>query len=464
MAAFLPRIGRHALANLLSLIRARANVLGLVAVSLLAARSRALPPLPDDFINDDLIVLAVFDLAQATPSAIDATGRGIIEHIPEFGDIFARLRDDHEPFVNAGGRFVVIAAAESPSEDLYAFMPIAGVFVDGEHCDEATLTAIIKKHAAEVVQEPVVERHGDWLLLWKSDRLRLINRKEDGPLLDIPGMNPHRGDLLRAAFAALDGRAVGAMMMPTAKMHKEAEEQFADFPPEMADSPFDITMTIAAAVSMHGWIDLGHNPSVTGVVEMPDAPLASKLSSQVRALPAFIKEQMADMGDMPPEMLEEMGPEVKLMTRIITSISCFQQGSTVTISIGQANLREILDLAAPIIEEDQKRAKEWEATANSRQLGMAVITYAHGHDNQWPATLDDLVDKGQITREELDDMLTNPTTGEKMAYKYVKPGKPMGQIENPSIVAMIYEIRNGSIYKDGVTCYADGHVMSGANN
>lgn len=446
--------------------RARAclSLVSVVTVMCSSLVALAIPPLPDDFINDDLVMLAVIDLAQATPSAIDATGRSIIEHLPEFGDMIARLRQDHEPFVNAGGRFIVIAGADSESKDLDAFMPMAGVFVDADHCDEAVLIDIIKKHAGEIVQEPVIERHGDWLLVWKPDRLRLVNREEDGPLLEIPGMDQHRGEQLRTAFGALDGRAVGAMMMPTAKMHKEAEEQFADFPPEMMDSPFGITMTITAAVSMHGWIDLGHNPSITGVVEMPEAPLASKLSTQIQALPGFMKEQMGDIADMPEEILEQMGPEVALMTKILSAISCFQQGSTVTVSIGQADLREILDLAGPILEEQQKQAKEWEANAKSQQLAMALLTFADAHDNQWPATLDELVVKGQMTREELDDMLTNPTTGEKMAYKYVKPDRPMDQIEDPSTVPLVYQLKNGQIDKTGWIVYVDGHFEKGSDN
>ena len=51
----------------------------------------ALPPLPDAFINDEVLMFAVFDLAQATPSAIDAPGPGVLEHIPEFGDAIAKL-------------------------------------------------------------------------------------------------------------------------------------------------------------------------------------------------------------------------------------------------------------------------------------------------------------------------------------------------------------------------------------
>ncbi len=424
----------------------------------------ALPPLPDDFINDEVLMFAVFDLAQATPSAIDATGRGVIEHIPEFGDAIAKLRADHQAFTNAGARFIVIAAADTESKDLYAFMPVAGVFVDAEQCDQAALTEIISKHAREITDEPVIERHGDWLLLWKSDRLRLINRKEDGPLLEIPNSDPARAERLRTAFGSLSGRSVGLIMVPTQEMHEDAQRDLADLDPNDQNSPDSLPMLMGSALSMHGWIDLGHNPSVTGVVELPDAPKASQLAGIIQGLPAMMEEQMGMMEEMPADMLDQMGPEIKLMTKMLTSINCMQQGSTVTVSIGQANLREILDLAGPILEEQQKQAKEWESTAKSRQLGVAIITYAQDHDNQWPASLDELVAKGQMTREELDDMLTDPTTGEKMTYKYVKPDQPMDKIEAPWTVPLLYKLRDGQIDKTGWIVYADGHTMKGSDN
>lgn len=424
----------------------------------------ALPPLPDDFINDDVIMMAVFDLAQATPSAIDATGRGVLEFIPEFGDAIAGLRDDHQAFVNAGGRFIVIAAADTQSKDLYAFMPVAGVYVDAEHCDQAALTDMIKKHAEQITDDPIVERHGDWLMLWKSDRLRLTNRKEDGPLLEIPNSDPARAERLRTTFGSLAGRSVAMMMVPTQEMHEEAQREFGDVDPNDQNSPDAMPMLMASALSMHGWIDLGHNPSVTGVVEMPDAPMASQLAGIIQGLPKMMQEQMDMMEEMPAEMLDQIGPQIKLMAKVLTSISCFQQGSSVTVSIGQADLRSILDMAAPMLEGQREQAKQAQAMSQSRQLGIALVMYADDHDNQWPATLDELVDKGQMTREDLDNLLINPMTDEKIGFKYVRPDKPIDQLENPSMVAVIYEIRNGSIVKDGVTCYADGHVEVGGNN
>jgi len=447
-------------------LRARLSfaVVTLAALLWPSLAARALPPLPDDFINDEVIMLAVLDLAQATPSAIDATGRGVIERIPEFGDAIADLRADHQAFVNAGARFIVIAAADTQSKDLYAFMPVASVFVDAEHCDEEALAEMMKKHAKKITDDPIIERHGDWLLLWKSDRLRLINRKEDGPLLEIPNSDPARAERLRTTFGSLAGRAVAVMMVPTNEMHEEAQRDLGDLDPDDQNSPDSLPMLMASALSMHGWIDLGHNPSVTGVIELPDAPKASQLTGIIQGLPTMMQDQMDMMEEMPADMLEQMGPEIKLMAKVLTSISCFQQGSTVTVSIGQANLRSILDMAAPILEEQQKQAKEWEATAKSQQLGMAIIAYAQAHDNQWPASLDELVAKGQMTREELDDMLTNPTTGEKLAYQYVKPDRPMDQMEAAWTVPMIYQLKNGQIDKTGWIVYADGHTMKGSDN
>lgn len=421
----------------------------------------ALPPLPDDFINDDAIMFAVFDLAQATPSAIDATGRGVIEFIPEFGEQIATIRRDHEAFLNAGGRYIVIAAADTQSNDLYAFMPVAGVYVDAEHCDETALTELIRKHSAEVVSDPVIERHGDWVMLWKADRMRLINRKEDGPLLEIPNFDPVRADRLRAAFAALNGRSVGLMMVPTDEMHEEAQREFGQLDPDNDEYPAAIPMLLASAVQIHGWIDLGHNPSVTSVIELPEATMATQLTRLIQGLPKAFNAEMDGLDEMLDEAEMQLPPEVKLMYKVLHSYTCMQQGSTVTVSIGQAKLRPILDLAGPILEKQREQAKKYQAMNQQRQIGMSLIMYATDHDNQWPASLDDLVAGGQVTREQLDELLTHPITGEKIAFKYVKPDRRFDELEDPGSVVVLYELKNGQINREGCICYADGHVEMG---
>jgi len=443
----------------------RRFALASAAVAVPFTVAQAAPPLPDDFINDEVMMIAVFDLAQVNPGAIDATGRGVIEHIPEFGEMIGKVRADHEAFVNAGGRYIVIAAADDESDDLWAFLPFAGVFVDAEQCDEAVLTEIIRRHATEFTTEAAIERQGDWLLVFKPDRRKLTHRDEKDPLPEIPTVDPERAERFRTTYAALDGRSVGIMMIPTADVHREAEEEFAadmdgmEGMEGMEDSPIAIPYLLAGALAMHGWADLGHNPSVTGVVELADATKASQLATIVQSLPNFMAEQMAQM----EEMFEggEMPAEITLSMRVMQSITCVQAGSKVTVSIGQSKLRPILDLAGPILKKQRDEAREYQAASQSRQIGMALIMYASNHEDQWPDSLDALVEKGQMTREELDALLTHPTTGEKNAFKYVKPDKPMSELENPATTPVLYELKNGAIDPEGYIMYADGHVEKG---
>ncbi len=442
----------------------RRGALAAATTALCLTAAQAAPPLPDDFINDEVVVIAVFDLAQVNPGTIDATGRGVVEHVPEFGEIIGKVRTEHEAFVNAGGRYVVIAAADSATEDLWAFLPFAGVFVDAERCDEAVLSEIIRRHATEFTTDAAIERHGDWLLVYKPDRRKLTERKEKDPLPEIPAVDPERAERFRTTWTALDGRSVGIMMIPTADMHREAREEFAanmDGLEGMEDSPMAIPSLLAGALAMHGWADLGHNPSVTGVVELEDATRAAQLAGIIQSLPKFMAEQMAQM----EEMFEDgqMPDEVSLSMRVIQSITCVQAGSKVTVSIGQAKLRPILDALGPVLRKQQEEAREFQAASQSRQIGMALIMYASDHEDQWPDSLDALVEKGRMTREELDALLTHPITGEKNAFRYVKPNKPMSQIENPATTAILYELKNGQINPDGWVLYADGHVMKGQN-
>lgn len=434
----------------------------LAAVVLLGARSWAVPPLPDDFINDEVVFVAVFDLAQVNPGAVDATGRGVIEHVPQIGEHLGRLRADHEAFVNAGGRFLVVTGADQISDDLYAFLPVAGVFVDAQRCEEAALTAIIIRQTGEITRDPIVERHGDWLMVYKDARRRLTHRDEKDPLPEIPEVDPERTERFRTAIAALEGRSAGVLMIPTPEMRREAEGELADLKEMGAiegfeDSPMYLPYLLAGALGVHGWADLGHNPSITAVIELADAALAAKLAGIIQSLPAFFDAQMGAFR----EEGEEPEPEETLMAKILGSISCVQAGSKVTVSIGPAKLRPILDAAGPILRRQQEQAREMQAASRSRQIGMALIMYAQEHDNQWPDSLDTLVTSGQMTREQLDSLLTDPATGEKSAFRYVKPDKPWNRMDNPADVAVLYELKNGQINPEGFILYADGHVARG---
>lgn len=442
--------------------RAARVVLILIAALFTGAAAVALPPLPDDFVNDETMLIGVIDLAQATPSAIDATGRGVLEHIPELGEYITNVRADYEPFFAAGARYIIFAAPEPRSEDVRAFLPAVGVFVDSDRSDEEVLRTILKKHTDKITSNPVIERHGDWLLLWDSERWRLIAPPADLPDLDIPGFDPVRCDRVRAAYAALSGRAIGATMIPTQRMIDEIEDGWETMPPEIQESPAAIPMLLGTAVQLHGWIDLGHNPAVTGVAELADAPRATRLAENIKGLPKLFMMSMEALEDEQLEaMAAEMEPEMALTLRVLRAISCVQQGSTVTVSIGQADLRPILDLAGPILEKQREEAKRYQVMSNSRQISMGLIMYCQDNNNQWPNSLDDLVTDGHISREQLDEMLTHPITGEKNAFKYVKPDRPFDELEDPATVPVLYELKNGAINKEGIIAYADGHVQVG---
>lgn len=424
--------------------------------------ARALPPLPDDFINDETRILVCVDLAQATPSTIDATGRGVLENLPEFGEIYEALRTDFDACTNAGARFMVLAAADTRSQDVYAFMPVVGLFVDAEQCDEATLTELLRKHTRPITDHPVIERHGDWLLLWESQRLILTHPLEDGPDLDIPGFDPERCKRVRAAYQALDGRAIGLAWIPTDHMHEQALEEWNALPDQIHQSPVGIRLIAQRAQEIHGWIDLGHNPSITAVAELAEVAQATQLSELIRSMSDRFKAEVERLQEEPEAAREEMASEMALAGRIIGAINCVQQGSTVTVSIGQADLRPILDMAGPMLVQQRRQAQEMVLMSNARQISISLIMYANDHDNQWPDSLDVLAETRLMTRQQLDELLTHPVTGAKLAFEYVKPDKPIDKLEHAEDVVVLRELENGAVKKGGITCYADGHVESGS--
>ncbi len=426
--------------------------------------ARALPPVPDDFVNDETTLLFVVDLAQATPATLDATGRGIVEYLPEFGEYYEKLRADYEAATNAGGRILVVAAAQTRNQDVYAFMPVVGLFVDADNCDEPALIQLLRKHGEEFCHDPVIERHDDWLLLWESQRRILIDPPKNGPELEIPGFDPERCARVRAAYQALDGRAMGVTMIPTAEMHKEAQAEWDALPQEIHDSGAGLRMLGMLSLHLHGWIDLGHNPSVTGVIELAQATQATQFVDAIKTVTERFKleatrtQEHIDAGDEP-----EVAPsEMALAGRIIGSLSCVQQGSTVTVSIGQADLRPILDMAGPMLVKRRRQAQEMVLMSNARQISISLIMYADNHDNQWPDSLDLLAETRLMNRQQLDELMKHPVTGEKIAFEYIKPDKPIDRLENAADVAVLRELEKGAIKKDGITCYADGHVEAGS--
>lgn len=426
-----------------------ALLLGLGCVS----QAGAVPPLPDEFVNDQVSMLAVFDMGQVNPGTIDATGRDFLKSIPEAGEYIDKLRADYTPFVSAGGRFIVFAESDSWENDYEVFVPAAGIYVDAKNCDEEALMNIIRPHAQEALGEPVIERHGEWIFVWKSSRNRLKNIKEDEEAPQPPATDPARAERLRTTFAALTGRAAGMVVVPGEDAREMAELEM-DLP---KDSPANVPMILARASAIHGWIDLGHNPSITAVAELPEATMATQLASIIQALPALAMAEIPD----PEYMDDDEMPEISLMLKIVNSISCVPSGNRVTVTIGQAHLREIIDDATPILVKQAEDAKQYQVMANGRMISMELVMYMQENDEQWPASLDTLVEKGQLTREQLDELLTHPVTGEKNTYRYIRPSKSLSEMDNPGDIVILQELKNGAVNPEGCSVFADGHVELG---
>lgn len=109
------------------------------------------------------------------------------------------------------------------------------------------------------------------------------------------------------------------------------------------------------------------------------------------------------------------------------------------------------------LQEAQKQSARTVSMANMRGIVTSCIIYAHENKNQWPASLDVLVNDGSIVRNVLSDPYEKRDEAGKIETFYVyRPVTNPGSIKDPAKEIVLAE----STLRDGGACFAfmDGHV------
>ncbi len=107
----------------------------------------------------------------------------------------------------------------------------------------------------------------------------------------------------------------------------------------------------------------------------------------------------------------------------------------------------------------RERARLIASMSNMRQILFAASAYASDHESQWPGHVSRL-EAGYLPPDPgaLYWPLRNPREG-YWSYRLVLPDRPVDELDNPSDVAVLYEVRDdGTIDPDGCIGYADGRV------
>ena len=89
---------------------------------------------------------------------------------------------------------------------------------------------------------------------------------------------------------------------------------------------------------------------------------------------------------------------------------------------------------------------------NMKQITMALLQH-YEEKGQWPDGLDELLP----LLENHQAVFHNPLTGDKPGYEYVKPSRPLEEI-NAAETIVLYQLRNGKRDPNLAVAYLDGQV------
>ena len=106
-----------------------------------------------------------------------------------------------------------------------------------------------------------------------------------------------------------------------------------------------------------------------------------------------------------------------------------------------------------------KQSSEEIATRdNMHKLHSSLMDYWEENEKRWPESLEELVG------DEVEELMTNPITGDNPGYRYTKPdltdlsAEVEGGQSRAASVAVIEQLRNGEVDDSLRKLYADGSV------
>lgn len=142
-----------------------------------------------------------------------------------------------------------------------------------------------------------------------------------------------------------------------------------------------------------------------------------------------------------------------LVTTVVPRNGAITADFYVDMELGTAATHAICDS----LQEVQKQSARTVSMANMRGIVMSCIIYAHENKNQWPASLDVLVNDGSIVRDVLIDPYEKRDAAGTIETFYVyRPVTNPGSVKEPAKEVVLAE----SKIREGGACFAymDGHV------
>lgn len=247
---------------------------------------------------------------------------------------------------------------------------------------------------------------------------------------------------LTAAFAAAGDAAVQVLLLPTPDQRRVIEEMMPSLPLPKGEVPSS-TLTRGIHWAAVG-VNLPPQMSLNVTVKSKDEQAAQNLKHLIDQFFAYISSvhEVQQLFPNMKELLQRVTPTVKA-DRLELVLSPRQ---TETL---------IQDILKPMFVVLRAEAILTQSLAHMRQILVACNSYANDHQDQWPETLQILVEAQTLDAK----LLTNPRRPkQKVGYAYIKPGPNRKKFLTARHIVM-HEIFDTWPQMHGICVgFMDGHV------
>jgi prepilin-type processing-associated H-X9-DG protein len=245
---------------------------------------------------------------------------------------------------------------------------------------------------------------------------------------------------LAAAFAAAGDVPIQVLLLPTDDNRRVIEGMLPTLPESVGGQP----VTVATRGCL--WAALGAKVSpevaIRLVIQSQDAAAAQALQKLIVKTHEVLAQQ--------PDIHDILPTYDKLARLLVPKVN----GDRVELGLDREGWRvAVVETLIPSLKAARERARVAMAASALRGIAQAALIYANDHKNQWPDSLQVLVDAKILAPE----LLANPRLpGRKVGFVYVKPAVSVDKIKGQQVIA--HEAFE-SWPPEGINvAFADGHV------
>lgn len=246
---------------------------------------------------------------------------------------------------------------------------------------------------------------------------------------------------LTAAFAAADDATVQLLILPTRDQRRVIEEMMPNLPLPKGEVPSS-TLTRGIHWAAVG-VNLPPQMSLNVKAKSQNASAAQELKNLLDQFYAYISSV---------HEVQQLFPNMKnLLQRVTPSVKADRLELVLTSRQTETLIQDILKPMFVVLRIEERLRK---SRRQMKQILLACIIYAEDHQDQWPETLQILVEAQKLDAK----LLVNPRIPpRKVGYVYLKPGPNRKKF--PAAHIVLYEIFDEWPQMHGIWIgLMDGHV------